>query len=263
MGAVAIRLVNNEGAGCDGIQIKDCSFESVISGVTCRTFDEPRRARIRGVTLTNLSVSRSLYGFNFQDAGDNVVGRGLRCNDVMRSYFPYGISNHDIELDTSNNATGFTDVLISCYRQDTTDIRLKVKVRAKRTGDAIINLDHQNQEPNHVLRNIRIDADVDDADCRLHAAIMFRSLDRNRNGEAVTARRWEAINLDGDIWIHQTQLFRFESIPKTPGTLQIDRVSRDIPNCRGPSPDSTRPWREPSARSPARRSCQAELCSAR
>ena len=222
IGAAGIRLVNDASAGCDSIEVKDCTFEMVDSGVVCRTFDEPRRARIRGITLTNLSVSRSLYGFNFQDAGDNVVGRGLRCSDVKRSYFPYGVTNHDIELDTRNNATGFTDVLISCYKQDTTNIRVNVKCRAKRGGDAIINLDHNNEEPNRLLRNIRIEADIDDVDCRLDAAILFRARDRNRKTEAVTARRWEAISIDGDIRIcDKTKLFDFESVSKTPGTLQI------------------------------------------
>lgn len=222
MGAAAIRLTNDGTTGCETIQVKDCNFESVIAGVVCRTFDEARLARIRGITLTNLAVSRSLYGFNFQDAGDNVVGRGLRCNDVKRSYFPYGVSNHNIELDTSNNATGFTDVLIKCYNKDTVGLRVKVKCRAKRSGDAIVALDQQVDRNEGAIRNISLDIDIDDADCHLDAAILIRSFDRNRRTESVTNRRWDAISIDGDIRIcDKTKLFDIETASRTPGTLQI------------------------------------------
>lgn len=222
VGATAIRLANNEGAGCEGIQIRDCTFESVIAGVLCRSFDEARRARIRDITLTNLSVSRSLYGFNFQDAGDNVTGRGLRCNDVKRSYFPYGVSNHNIELDTSNNATGFTDVLIKCYNKDTVGLRVKVKCRAKRGGDAIVALDQQVDRTEGAIRNVSLDLDIDDVDCRLDAAILIRSFDRNRRTESISNRRWDAISIDGDVRIcDRTKLFDIDTISRTPGTLHI------------------------------------------
>ena len=222
IGAAGIRLANEGRRGCEDVEIRDCTFESVIAGVVCRSFDETKTARIRGVTLTNLSVSHSLYGFNFQDAGDNVTGRGLRCVDCKRSYFPYGVSRHDIELESSGNATGFTDVIISCYTKDTTDIRLKLKVRGKGPGDAVINLDHNNEVPDRVLRNVRIDADIEAPDCRLETAILFRSRDKGRRVEATTTRRWEAISLDGDIRIcDKTKLFEWESVSKTPGALFI------------------------------------------
>lgn len=222
MGADAIKLTNDGAVGCEGIEIKDCTFESVASATVCRTFDEARRARIRGITLSNLSVSRSIYGFSFQDAGDIVTGRGLRCNDVMRSYFPYGVSTHDIELDTSNNATGFTDVLIKSYGKDTTGIRAKVKCRGKRSGDAIVALDQQHDKSQGSIRNITLDLDIDDADCRLDAAILIRAFDANRRSEASTARRWDAISVDGDIRIcDKTKLLDLESVSKTRGTLYI------------------------------------------
>lgn len=220
LGAAAIRLANEGQVGCENIEIKDCKFDSVLAGVICRESDQTTRCR--GIRLTNLTVSHSLYGLNFQHNGDDVVARGLRCDDVKRSYFPYGISNHDIEVESVNNATGMTDVLISCYRRDTTDIRVKLKCRAKRGGDTIVYLDHQNEAPNKVLRNIRLDLDIDDVDCRLEAAIAFRSLDSKRNLERVTNRRWENISIDGNISIcDKTKLFDFESRPQTPGTLHI------------------------------------------
>jgi hypothetical protein len=225
-GAAAIRLANEEGTPSENIQIRDCRFDSVLSALVCRETDP--LVRTRGIRVENVTVSRSYYGLSFQHNGDDVVARGFRCEDVKRSYYPYGITNHDIELEAINNATGYTDVLISCYRRNTTDIRVKLKSRGKRGGDAIVNLDHQNEVPGLMLRNISVDMDIDDADCRLDTAILFRCLDRTRRLETVTTRRWQDISLDGDIRIcDKTSLFDIRSVNKTPGTLHIgSRLAR-------------------------------------
>jgi hypothetical protein len=221
-GAAGIRLVNDGAVGCERIRIADCAFETVLTGVVCRTFNDAGRTRIRGVELANLSVSRSYYGFSFQDAGDDVTGRGLRCSDVKRSYFPYGVSNHDIELDTSHNATGFTDVLIKCYHKDTSSIRVKVRCRAKRSGDAIVALDHQHENGRGTIRDITIALDVDDVDCRLGTVVLIRSFDPKFKWEAQTQNRWDNISIDGDVRIcEKTKLIDIASEGKIPGTLVL------------------------------------------
>ena len=221
-GAYAISFIGDaRRSGSENIQIADCKFDSVVAAVGSHG-DDGRAPPVRGIRLQNLTVSHSVYGFNFAESGDDVTGRELSCIDVMRSYFPYGVSRHDIEIDTKNNATGMTDVLISCYHKSTTDIRLKLKSRGKRGGDTIINFDHQNKVPGLSIRNIKIDADIDDVNCGLNAAIQFRAMDRNRRTERVTDRRWDAISLDGDIRICDlTKLIYFESVNRTPGRIEI------------------------------------------
>jgi hypothetical protein len=219
-GASAIRLANEEGTPCENIEIRDCRFDSVMSAFVCR--ETLKNVRSRGIRMTNLEISRSYYGLSFQHNGDDVVARGIRCNDVKRSYFPYGVDNHDIEVETTNNATGFTDCLIKSYHRDTSNIRVKLKSRGKRGGDCIVNFDHHNEVPNLALRNINVDLDVDDVDCRLDSVIMFRAQDRNERLERQTNRRWESITIDGDIRIcEKTDLFDFRSVARTPGTLII------------------------------------------
>lgn len=221
LGAFAIRLASEGPLGCENVLIQDCRFESVIAGLICREWD-PKSARSRGVRLVNVSVRHAYYGLNFQHDGDDVTARGLRCDDVRRSYFPYGVSRHDIELESINNSTGFTDVLISCYRRDTTNIRVKLKCRAKRGGDAIIYLDHQNEVPGKVIRNITLDLDIDDVDCKLDAAISFRAMDARHNTEKVTNRQWQDIRIDGQVRIcDKTKLFDIQSVSRTPGALYI------------------------------------------
>jgi hypothetical protein len=220
LGAAAIRLANDGGVGCENIQVSDCRFESVLAALVCRETEPALRSR--GVRLRNLAISRSYYGINFQNNGDDVTARSIRCEDVKRAYFPYGVSDHDIELEATGNATGFTDVLISCYRRDTSNIRVKLKSRGKRGGDAIVNLDHQNEAPNLALRNIALDLDIDDVDCHLDTAILFRAMDRNKRLEKTTTRRWDTIALDGDIRIcEKTKLFDLASASVSPGTLLI------------------------------------------
>jgi polygalacturonase len=222
MGAYAISVIGDERRrGTQNLQVSDCSFDSVL-GAVCTHGDEGRAPPVRGITLKNLSIRHAVWGINFSDSGDELTGRGITCVDVERSYFPYGVSHHDIELDIRDNHTGFTDILISCYWKDTKNLRVKFKSRGKRTGDTIVNMDHQNYTPGPMIRNVSIDADVDDADCRVFAAIQFRAMTRSRQVEAVTDRRWDAITLDGDLRIcERTKLIYQESINRTPGTLTI------------------------------------------
>jgi hypothetical protein len=224
LGAAAIRLSNLERAGCEDIQIRDCRFDSVLTAVVCRRTEGNLRLRSRRIRLTDLTVRRSYYGFSFQDNGDDVVGRGLRCDDVKRSYFPFGVSNHDIELDTANNTTGFTDVLIKCYHGDTRRIKVAVRCRGKRSGDAIVALDQQHEQGQGTIRDVDLTLDVDDVDCRLDTAVLIRSLDRNGHGERQTKSRWDEIAIDGDVRIcDKTKLLDIATLQAVPGTLRIGR----------------------------------------
>lgn len=230
LGAAAVRLANAGGSGCEKIQIRNCTFESVLSAVICRRSEKDTdRTRCRGIELTNLSVRRSYYGLVFQDNGDDVVARGLRCNDVKRSYFPYGVSDHDIELDTQNNATGFTDVLIKCYRNDTSRIKARIKCRGKRSGDAIVALDHQHEKGRGTMRSIDLGLDIDDADCRLETVVLIRSFDPASKHERETHNRWDDISIDGDVRIcDKTKLIDIATVSKTRGTLRIgQRLARN------------------------------------
>jgi hypothetical protein len=222
-GAHAISFVNNGSArGPENTIIRDCRFESVLSGIVSDNEGNKPGGRTRGITLTNITVSRSYYGFNFADNGDDVTGRDLRCDDVHRSYFPYGVSNHDIELDTRNNASGFTDVLIKTYKRDTYGLRVKVKCRAKRSGDAIVALDNQHEKGQGTIRNVRLDLDIDDVNCTLNTAILIRSFDPRAHAETTTTNRWDDINIDGEIHIcEKTKLIEIATVARNPGKLHI------------------------------------------
>jgi hypothetical protein len=229
LGAAAIRLANKDMTGCQNIEISNCVFDSVGAAVVCRRSDENPSVRTRDIRLTDLKVSRSYYGFSFQDNGDNVVGRHLLCDDVKRSYFPYGIANHNIELETINNATGFTDVLIKCYHGDTSRITVRVKCRGKRGGDAIVALDQQNEQRRGTIRQIDLQLDIDDVDCRLDAVVLIRSFDPRGSHERQTQNRWDDITIDGEVRIcDKTKLIDVATVGNTPGNLRIGaRLARN------------------------------------
>jgi hypothetical protein len=222
LGAAAIRLSNARSAGCQDITIAHCSFDSVLGAVVSRYTEDDPELRTRGIELSDLTVRRSYYGFNFQDNGDDLVARRIRCDDVKRSYFPYGVSNHDVELDTANNATGFTDVLIKCFHRDTARIMVRVRCRGKRGGDAILALDNQHERGRGTIRGIDAWLDVDDADCKLDRVVLISSLDRDGRIQKHTTNRWDDIALDGNVRIcDQTKLIDIMSVAATPGTLRI------------------------------------------
>jgi polygalacturonase len=225
LGAYAIAIVQNDGPPTENIEVRDCTFDSVLSAMTA---GEGSRVNARGLRFTNITVTRSVYGLNFADCGDDVTARGFRCNDVMRSYFPYGVTNHDIELDTRNNATGFTDVLIKCYDKVTQRLKVKVTCRGKRSGDAIVAFDNQHSKGQGVIRDISVELDVDDADCRLDRVVLARSFDANARYERQTQNRWDNISLDGDVRVcDSTKLIDVLTVSKTPGRMFIgSRLSK-------------------------------------
>lgn len=65
---------------------------------------------IDGITVLGGSSTNSLYGITFSDNGNNVFVRNFSTEGVDRSYFIYGVINHDVSL-ISRNATA-NDVLI-------------------------------------------------------------------------------------------------------------------------------------------------------
>ena len=240
LGAAAIRLANADALGCRDIRIRNCRFDSVLAAVVCRRSDDGVRVRTRDIELTDLTVRGSYYGFNFQDNGDNVIARRLFCDDMKRSYFAYGVDNHDLELETVNNTTGFTDLLLKCYHGDTTRVKAKVRCRGKRGGDAIVALDNQHEKGRGTIRQIDLQLDVADADCRLDSVVLIRSFSPAAKHEKQTQNRWDEISIDGDVHVcERTRLLEIASVGVMPGTLRIGpklarsaRLPRSFPGFR-------------------------------
>jgi hypothetical protein len=79
------------------------------------------------------------------------------------------------------------------------------------------------------MRDIQIELDVDDVDCRLDTVVLIRSFDPQARVEHETGNRWDNIALDGEVRIcDRTKLLDIVSTNRAPGRLAIGpRLARN------------------------------------
>lgn len=91
----------------------------------------------RNISLINAKISNTYYCLNFQAAGDDFFGRNIECTNTGRGYFPWNVSNHDVEL-TDDGGAQFDSVLLVVYGLPAgTDARnslSNIKVRYQNNG---------------------------------------------------------------------------------------------------------------------------------
>lgn len=137
---------------------------------------------VSGITVKpNCNASACYYGMLFQEAGNDVTA-SLRTIDCRRSYFPYGVRGHKIQIHFNHGPTSpgaEAMCLIKRYQRDTGDIDLTVFAKGScATFDNIVKLEHQ---PNtgtgpSTIENISItfalaptlQMDMSDAACDLY-----------------------------------------------------------------------------------------------
>ncbi len=221
-GAVAIYLTGYGERGNRNIRIESCRFENVLAALMVSDAGGQRAA---GLRLSSLDIRNSYYGLNFQGNGDDVVATGIHCNDVKRSYFPYGVTNHRIELSTDQNSSGFTDVLIKCYGRETGDLEIKLRCRGKRGGDAIVALDQQHPDDLGVIRDIKIDLDASAIDWRLDNIVMLRAFSVHGTVLPNTRSEWRGLTLRGhaNYFPWRTRMLSASSEPEVRGTIAMSR----------------------------------------
>jgi hypothetical protein len=98
--------------------------------------------RVRTVLIENVFATNGYYGLNFQENGDNVTAINFRTNQFVRSYFPYGVANHNINY-TSTNGDVFTDCLIKAYVRDTINITVNALIIGNTSNDSHVTIESQ------------------------------------------------------------------------------------------------------------------------
>ncbi|OAI51696.1 hypothetical protein AYO47_06920 [Planctomyces sp. SCGC AG-212-M04] len=125
----------------DGIRIVDVhATDTYFFLITNSKVSTPWRAR--NISVEQCSIVNGFYGLNFQNNGDNVTARGFRTEQLVRSYFPWGVDSHDIEY-VSTGGDAFTDCLIKAYQRDTTNISLRATIVGNTSPDAKCTLESQ------------------------------------------------------------------------------------------------------------------------
>ncbi len=70
--------------------------------------------RCENITAINCRFDNVYYPQNFQNSGDNYFARGIKTQGCGRSYFPWNVRNHDVEM-MSQQGGPFHDVLMKVF----------------------------------------------------------------------------------------------------------------------------------------------------
>lgn len=118
--------------------------------------------RVRGISIDNCLAVDGYYGINFQNNGDLLSVRNFRTYRFVRTYFPYGVTNHDVQYE-SRDGDVFTDCLIKAYAYDTTDIRVKATIIGNTSNDSHVTIESQHtvagQPTPAKVKNVQLDID--------------------------------------------------------------------------------------------------------
>lgn len=155
-GIVAL-WVSSEAANARNLSIGTITGSKLLSTVTC-TSDAPGTYRYRAISVRKLVNDGGYYNLNCADNGDDLVA-DIYSNDLVRSYFVYGVSGHSVNVYSTNHFK-FTDVLIKRYEYDTKSIKVNYTCPSDLSPNASISIEHQNASDTGVIQDIYVDFDV-------------------------------------------------------------------------------------------------------
>lgn len=139
-----------------GQQGFSCSNGDVFG--TGATETSPGRLQLNNARFTNV-----YYPLNFQNCGDNFTARGVKAFNTGREYFPYGVSNHDVEMEGDGGGP-FDNVLLKVYadpratvaRRQLSDIRVRYRNIGRVSASAstsILAFEFQQTVPSPIVSN--------------------------------------------------------------------------------------------------------------
>lgn len=172
--ARALSVVSNYGIGvfvmrssnrdAESISIKNIRAQNVYWFMTA---NQPPLAgyRVRTFSVENCFAVNGYYGLNFQNNGDNFSAINFRTYGFVRSYFPYGVDNHNVQY-LSYGGDTFTDCLIKAYSRDTRNINVRARIIANTSSDAKLCIESQHPIATQPVpaRLININVHFDDTD---------------------------------------------------------------------------------------------------
>lgn len=212
------------------------------SAVSLLTVAGSAGARIRDIVLDGYA-EQTYYGANFQENGDDFRGviRTLNCR---RSYFPYGIRNHTVDVtvrkDGASVAGANSICLVKRYLNDTQHIKLRVFVSGDLSNMShIVTLEHQDTglTGTGMIEDVEADIHVDPASTNKGTctAVGIRSLDSNGNLLSTTTKQFDRITLRGSFGgAGGTTPVLIESKPSVEGRITFDPNIGMMPSFQRP-----------------------------
>jgi len=152
--AIHIRSI----AGSDvNISVGDITGTNLKSTVTC-TSGTPATYRYKHLRFGRLTNDGGYYCLNCADNGDDVQAV-ISTNDIVRSYFVYGVVHHDVIIHSKSHYK-FNDILIKRYEFDTKNIRVLYTALSDLVSTATIAIEHENAGDDGVIEDIYIDMNI-------------------------------------------------------------------------------------------------------
>lgn len=153
IGVFHLRSVNRDS---ESISMRNMRAQNVHWFLTSQA-DPNDVNRVRTVLVENVFCFNGYYGLNFANNCDNFTAINFRTNRFVRTYFPYGVSNHNVNY-TSIGGDVFTDCLIKAYSRDTVDITVNALIIGNTSNDSRVTIESQHppatQPTPAVLKNI-------------------------------------------------------------------------------------------------------------
>lgn len=189
----------------NGVRIIGCRADNVVSFVIFgNTLDTD--ARIRDIRVEDCIIRNSYYGVVCQENGDGLRGN-WRCENVRRAYFPYGVTDHSVEISITHDGVALganSACLIKRYKRDTKNISVKLRfygsVVQYGTG---ITLEHQPiANAPSTIEDIDIDLHISENIVNNNSMVPFRFRSYTDVGveeTVTTANRWDKVSLRGSV----------------------------------------------------------------
>ena len=216
-GAVAVRLLGDGLSGeSHGVVIDNCSGDSLLAFLAVGGSSSHR---INGIAVRDCSISNAYYGINCQNNGDGLRVSGFHTYNLRRAYFPYGVTNHDVEMTVDHDDTSLgqdTCCLIKCYDRDTTGLKLRVRF----VGSTVkyvnaVTFEHQRSTSvGGAISGIDIGLEIDAPSAMI--PVRFRSYHDTGPGtyveESATANRITDIRLSGNLATLNAEVVAFGAL---------------------------------------------------
>ena len=209
-GASAINLLGNGPGDSGGVVLDNCSGESLlallmVAGEAANVGNNVGH-RVHGISLRDCRVANSYYGVVCQNNGDRLRATGLKCHNIRRAYFVYGVEDHDVDVSISHDGVSLgqdTCCLIKCYDRDTHGIKLRARFSGS-TAQYVngVTLEHQRSAgAGGLIGGIDLGLEVDAPDKMV--PVRFRSYQDVAAGkfveESATKNRWDRIKIGGNL----------------------------------------------------------------
>lgn len=194
--------------GTHNVRVENITQDGGLLGIVCaRGLAEAESTKVKNVVIKNYKVDNCAYPLSFQNSGDHVEVHA-EIGDHQRAYFPYGVRNHDINLELQDGGTSPTCNLTVLGYDNTTnyleDINLNLTIKNVDSSSApnivglIFQHDGNGSVSGGVARNIHVHFNYAYNDiASLHAAFVTQKTAINPSAipDTTGSRGWMVENL--------------------------------------------------------------------